>query len=466
VLELFDYQQDGIDRLRAAYAAGKNAPLLVLPTGGGKTVCFTYMAARAREKGLKVLLLAHRRELVGQISAALKQWDVEHGVISPADKATGCPVQVAMAQTLTRRVKLDKSGRFKFDLVIVDEAHHAVPDSTWGFILAHNAGAKLLGVTATPCRLDGKGLGAASGGFFDHIVVGPSVADLIGRGRLAKPVVYAPDKAVDLSGVKQRGGDYVAAQLVRAVDKSAITGDAVAHYQKYCDRQPAIAFTVTVEHAGHVVEQFKAAGYSAAVLTGSTPDKERARMIRDLGRGDLQVLASCNVVSEGTDIPKVAAAILLRPTASYSLAMQQIGRALRCYPGKDKAIILDHAGNTLRHGLPTDPVEWSLAGLSKRSKPAPVKRCEACGAVAAAGSKTCRECGYEFPMAECEPMPLAGEPGELVEMTPEKLRELRRRRFREEKRAASVEEVARIGRERGYKHPNGWARHRFMELHG
>jgi DNA repair protein RadD len=225
---------------------------------------------------------------------------------------------------------------------------------------------------------------------------------------------------------------------------------------------------VTVEHAGHVVEQFRSAGYQAAVLTGSTPDKERAQMIRDLGRGDLNVLASCNVVSEGTDIPAVAAAILLRPTASYSLAMQQIGRALRAHPGKDRAIILDHAGNTIRHGLPTEAVEWSLAGMGKRAKSAPVKRCFGCGAMVSAGAKSCQECGHAFPVpAHKEESTLPKEQGgELVEMTPEKLKELRRRRWREEKQAQSVEDLVKLGMDRGYKYPKKWAEHRFGELHG
>lgn len=471
MLLLRNYQDRAVDGLRKAYAAGARAPLLVLPTGGGKTVCFTYMTMRAHEKGLRVLLLAHRRELVGQISAALKQWGVAHGMISPSAPASNHPVQVAMAQTLARRVKLDKTGRFRFDLVIVDEAHHATRDSTWGAILAHNDGAKILGVSATPVRLDGKGLGVLSGGFFDEIVVGPTVPELIELGFLARPVVFAPESSVDLSGVKKRGGDYVQGQLASRMDQSALTGDAVAHYRRHCDRLPAIAFTVTVEHAAHVVDEFKASGYQAAVLTGSTPDKERAAMIRDLGAGRLHVLASCNVVSEGTDIPTVSAAILLRPTASFALAMQQMGRALRVVPGKDRAIILDHAGNCHRHGLPTEPVEWSLAGMERKKGNAPLKDCFDCGAVVPLAARTCPECGKEFISegldegVDQSSLPFS-RPGELMELTPEMRARVRRERFMEERRAHSVAELAAIGRARGYQYPEGWAKHRFAEIRG
>jgi DNA repair protein RadD len=475
-LALFDYQDAAAAELRRAYARGCRAPLLVLPTGGGKTVVFTYITKCGAAKGTRVLLLAHRKELVAQISAALGRWDVPHGIISPDMPPTPHPVQVAMAQTLARRVKLDKSGRFKFDLVIVDEAHHATRDSIWGEILQHNEihkshgnGARLLGVTATPCRLDGKGLGVQADGFFDDIVIGPSVEELIRRGRLAPPVVYAPDKSVDLSGVKVRGGDYNQGQLAARMDQSALTGDAVEHYRRHCGGAPAIAFTVTVEHAGHVVEDFKKSGYQAAVLTGSTPDKERAAMIRDLGTGALHVLASCNVVSEGTDIPTVVAAIMLRPTASYALAMQQMGRALRACPGKDKAIILDHAGNSLRHGLPTEPVEWSLEGVKRNSR-VELKPCYDCKAMIPARSRACPVCNKDFypqrltsPQVEQEALPLA-QAGNLVELTPEKRAELRRWRRQAEQKARTLADFRAIGEACGYK-PK-WAEYRYNELRG
>lgn len=463
MISLRGYQAECVDDLRAQYAAGSTAPLLVLPTGGGKTVVFTYMAKRAAEKGKRVLLLGHRRELIGQMSAALGRWDCAHGVISPDAKIINAPVQVGMVQTIANRIVLDKAGRYKFDLVIIDEAHHATKNSTWGRVLQHNAGAKLLGVSATPCRLDGKGLGVHADGFFDSMVIGPTMDELIELGSLVRPVVYAPAQSIDLSGVKKSRGDFAVGALAGAVDRAPITGNAIKEYQKFADRRSAIAFTVTVEHAEHVVEQFKASGYSAAVLTGSTPDKERARMIRDLGNGSLHVLASCNVVSEGTDIPAVFAAILLRPTESYALAMQQIGRALRPAVGKDKAIILDHADNVRRHGLPTDTVDWSLDGLRQQKgkrKAAPTKICTGCRCHLALSVRVCPECGQAVVWEEkggATRGQLNVVDGELVEMSPEMIAARRKQRGQELKGARTKRDLVQLGRDRNYKNPEFWA---------
>jgi DNA repair protein RadD len=459
-IALYTHQEDALSKMQHAYKRGAFSVLLVMPTGAGKTMIFSKAAALAAAKGRRVLLLAHRRELIGQISAALTRWNVAHGVIAAGRPETGHPVQVASIPTLTRRLY---PGKYRFDLVVIDEAHHAVEGSGLGAILAELADAKRLGVTATPCRLDGKGLGLSTGGFFDTLVTGPSVLELIEQGYLAPPVVYAPPETVNLNAVKVRMGDYVIKELEAAMDKAPLTGHAVEHYARICPGQPALAFCVTVAHAEHVAEQFKAAGYSAAALSGDTPDELRDRMIRDLGQGRLQVLTSCNVVSEGTDIPVVSAAILLRPTASYSLAMQQMGRVLRVHPGKQKAIILDHAGNTRRHGLPTEPQLWTLTGRRKKewkggdAERERAKSCPGCFAVLAMATRTCPECGYEYRIEEVSPAASA-EKLEAIDAV-----EVARQRRQEVAQAQSLEALKAIGKARGYK--SGWAHHVWRERH-
>ena len=455
---LRDYQQQAVDDVRTAYRQGARAPLLVMPTGAGKTVCFSYIASQAAAKGSRILLLAHRRELVLQISKALHGWGIQHGIIMPDRQETGHPVQVASIATLARRLY---PGKYRFDLIVIDEAHHAVTGSGLGQVLEALPDAKLLGVTATPCRLDGRGLGREAAGYFDALVVGPTVLELIEAGYLARPVVYAPPAGheVDLSGVKVTGGDYNIGELAAAMDKTPLTGDAVTHYRRYCPGAPALAFCVTVAHAEHVTDEFRAAGYQAAVLAGDTPDFTRDRLIADLGQGQLQVLSSCNVVSEGTDIPVVSAAILLRPTASYALAMQQMGRVLRIHPGKDRALILDHAGNTRRHGLPTEPGQWSLSSRPRKKKQQQnlTKDCD-CGAILALAARVCPDCGAVFEWAAAEvavPPVIAGELEEIDAVA------AAHERRKEIAQARSFEDFQAIGIKRGYK--SGWAWHAWRE---
>ncbi len=455
---LRDYQQDAIEQVREAFRQRQQSVLLVMPTGAGKTICFSYVAQQATRKGSRILLLAHRRELVAQISRALTGWQVPHGVISPGPVETRHPVQVASIPTLLRRLF---PGKYQFDLIVIDECHHAVSDSGMGKILAEFPNAKILGVTATPCRLDGRGLGKNASGFFDTLVEGPTVLELVERGYLARPVVYAPPEGMgpDVSGVKVVGGDYAVGALAEVMDRSPLTGDAVSHYRRLCDGVPALAFCVTVAHAEHVADQFRAAGYASVALSGDTPDELRDRWIRDLGEGRLNVLTSCNVVSEGTDIPRVTAALLLRPTASYSLAMQQMGRVLRTAPGKEKAIILDHAGNVRRHGLPTEPMEWTLRDRPKRAKQEDwrptTKPCPECQAEVAMRQMECPECGHEWERLPEAPPVVDAELEEIDAVA------VAREKRREVAGARSLEDLKRIALARGYK--AGWAYHIWKE---
>jgi DNA repair protein RadD len=313
----------------------------------------------------------------------------------------------------------------------------------------------VLGVTATPIRLDGQGLGVAAGGFFDHLVIGPTVAELTARGYLSPAVVYAPKTRVDLSGVKTRGGDFATGELAAAMDKPTITGDAVAHYQRLCSGAPAIAFCASVAHAEHVAAMFGAAGYQAASVDGNMDSATRAARIADLGAGRLHVLTSCDIVSEGTDIPVVSAAILLRPTQSLGLCLQQMGRVLRPAPGKKYATILDHVGNVYRHGLPDDDREWSLEGRTKGAKAAAdpdtlaVRQCDQCFHVHRPAPR-CPKCGFLYPVQERAIEEVAGE---LEQVDPT---EVRRAVKQAQAAAKSLEELEALGRKLGHK--PGWAR--------
>jgi superfamily II DNA or RNA helicase len=370
MVQLRDYQQRGVDDIRRAFGRGVRRLIYTAPTGAGKTVMFSYITRGAEQKGNRVYILLHRRFLVQQVASALHAQGVPHGILMGGYSVADAQVQVASVPTVVARLdKLPEPG-----LIVVDEAHHAVARQ-WTKILDHWPRAKVLGVTATPERLDGKGLGDV----FDDLVHGPSVQELIDKGWLAPFDLYAPPEKVDLSQIKTERGDFKKGDLEAATDQQAITGDAVEHYRQHLQGRPAIAFCVTVDHARHVAERFQAAGFRAAYVDGSMKTAERERRVDGLRTGKIQVLTSCDLISEGFDVPATAGAILLRPTKSRQLYFQQVGRALRPKDGA-RAVILDHVGNSHRHGLPSTPIEWTLEG-SKGGQGPTLSTCKRCYAV-------------------------------------------------------------------------------------
>ena len=443
-MKLRDYQQQAVSDLRVAMRSNRSA-LLVMPTGAGKTVVFTEIARSATERGKNVFILVHRRELVTQASDKLTKAGVEHGIIAAGFPASAHTVQVCSVQTLIRRLHSSASTP---DLIIIDEAHHAVAGS-WDKIIDHFSAAKLVGVTATPSRLDGRGLGS----HFSTLVQGPSVAKLVDSGYLSQHKVYAPPIVADLRGVKTRAGDYAKDQLSDVMDRPTITGDAISHYRRLADGLPAIAFCCSVAHAISVRDSFAATGYRAKLVTGNMPMDERDDAISGLADGRTQILCSVDVVSEGTDVPAVSAAILLRPTQSESLYLQQVGRILRPQPGKT-AIVLDHVGATKQHGFIDDPRDWSLNSKPKKQRkdePAPsVRQCPKCFA-AFKPQPTCPCCGHVVPIKTKE---LTQVDGNLVEMRRAAAIERREKR-KEQGRARTLPELLALAAKKGYK--PGWA---------
>lgn len=415
-------------------------------------MCFSYIAANTSARGKRVLILVHRVELLRQTSAALLKAGVTHGLVNP--KFTPnllAPVQVASVQTLIKRLHLFP----KFDLIVIDEAHHATAGS-WRKILDAYPMARRLGVTATPIRSDGTGLDD----MFDEIIIGPQISELIAQGFLAKPIVYAPMQRVDLSGIRTKMGDYDKDELVKRMDKPHITGSAVEHYRKLCPGTPAVAFCVSIEHAKHVAEQFRQAGFRAQAVDGSLDDDTRKALLAGLGNGRIDVITSCDLISEGTDIPAIGCAILLRPTQSTGLFLQQVGRALRVVDGKEHAYILDHVGNVLSHGMPEQDREWSLEGTPKRKRSKnddtpeiKVKQCDKCFAIHEP-APVCPMCGNVY---QAEGRKLDVKDGELQQITREAAAVINKAKKLEVAKADSLEALREIARARGYN--MGWAEH-------
>lgn len=444
---LREYQTDLIEGVRESLRACRRV-LVVLPTGAGKTITFCSIAARSVGKNNNVLVLTHRIELLWQISDRLTTMGVEHGVIAPKHPITHNQVQVASIQTLARRMD---AFPWAPNLVIVDEAHHCTA-RTWRQVVDRYNAACILGWTATPARLDGRGLGD----IFEDLVVGPGTARLIQMGYLAKYKLYAPPGRVDMAGIGKRGGDYQLDAVAERVNTDAVVYAAVSNYNKFAGNRSAIAFCVSIAHAQHVCKSFCDAGIPAACIDGTLAPDVRAQRLLDFKAGRLRVLVSVDLISEGFDVPGCECVLLMRPTASLALYLQQIGRALR--PSPKEAIILDCVGNVLEHGLPDMPRNWKLDTTKSKRKQdlraVAIRVCPQCFAVHKPAA-TCPYCGHVHAAERKLP---EEKDAALVEVDSRMAAALERsdkaKRKAEVGKARTLAELQRIAAERGYS--PGW----------
>ncbi len=440
---LRDYQDEAVHGIRAAFARGVRRVLFQGQTGMGKTVIFSYIAQSANLKGNNVMVLVHRRELLNQASRTFTDFDVPHGYIAAGKQSGEHEVYIASKDTLIRRTIPD------IDLLVIDEAHHAVA-RTYQRIIAKSK--YVLGVTATPCRMTGTGLGSV----FDELIVGPQTRWLMNNGYLSDYKYFAPPVQMNLKRVKTTGGDYQRDMLAAEMDRATITGDAVGHYAKHLNGAPAIVFCVSVEHAHHCATMFSEAGFRAVAVDGGMDSVSRDAAIRDFAEGRINTLMSCDLVNEGLDVPGAYGAVMLRPTKSLVICMQQWGRCLRPYGGKTHAIFLDHVGNCNMHGLPDDIREWSLetgAVKPKRDDDAgiSIRQCPKCYWVDASSKRQCTNCGFEFAVKTQDRRPSVVD-GELVERVDTFTKEEKRDMIRQ---AKSYDDLLDVGKKLGYK--PGWA---------
>lgn len=409
---------------------------------------FSQIASGAFAKQKRVLILAHRRELIYQIGRALTAWEIPYGTLLGGNR--GMPRQqivVASVQTALKRIPKLKVP----DLIIADECHRVTSKTSFGKIIKAFPSARVLGVSASPQRTDSTPMSD----IFNILVHGPTVAQLVEEGWLPPPEVYAPVRP-DLSAVHTRMGDYVTSELEMAMDRPVITGHAVSHYRKIANGKRAIVFCCSVVHARNISQEFNAAGYSAMHIDGDMYDALRDSILRDFEDGKIQILTTVDLANEGLDIPGIEVGILLRPTQSVVIHVQQCGRAMRAAPGKDKAIIIDAAGNCLRHGLPDEDREWSLDGSASRKKagdkPPAVRTCPTCFC-AHRPAPICPRCGYAYPIQSRQ---VEQVDGELALITDPK-RINRDELLAEPARAKEYSFMLRKAREKGYK--DAWAWH-------
>lgn len=445
------YQVRAIEHVFARAAGGCRRLLVVAPTGSGKATIAAELARLWSQGRRRVLFVAHRRELIRQaydrfVLNGVPESDV--GVIMATDRRRRPAASVQVASIDTLRVRQKPLA----DIVMVDEAHRALAQS-FRDLAAEYPHALHIGFTATPYRADGRGLGDA----YDELHVVAGVKELIAGGYLVEPRVFTipADKRPDLSAVRVKRGDYDERALAAAVDQSPLVGNIVEHWRRHAEGLRTFAFAVSVAHSKHIVDRFRAAGVAAEHLDGTTATDERDAVLERVARGETLVVGNCALFIEGVDVPSVKCAILARPTKSTGLYLQQAGRILRPWNGLG-AVILDHGGCVLEHGLPQEERVFSLESQPRRPRDPnagpPVRVCTGCEAVLPLATATCPECGAILVEREERDAVPEETAGELTLATEDLVRR------------AEWDRLCAVARERGYM--PGWVFQQFRARFG
>ena len=460
---LRDYQESAINQIRDKLKAGFKRPLMVLPTGGGKSAIFGKIIQSVIENGKKVLWTVHRRGLVRQMQGVLREhFDVEAGIImAGVESELDKPVQLGTIQTYTRRQGLDAPEYNPFnvnaDVVMIDEAHRSISPSYQDVISAYKDKI-IIGCTATACRADGRGLGEV----YDCLIDVANIKTLTDQGYLA-PIRYFVPQHIDLDGVKMSMGDYQVKSLDEKTNTSKLIGDIVENWLRVAENRKTLVFGVNVKHSIAICEAFQRAGVKAEHLDARSSDEEREEVFKSMARGEITVLTNVALYQEGLDVPSVSCIVMARPTKSMGLLRQCIGRGLRPEKDKENCVLLDHGNVIEEHGLLEEDIIWSLDGTKKAwSKPirkteSKLVRCRACGYVFS-GGKVCPECH-----TECQSF------GKQIETIDAELEELKDKKKTNKNMAWADKRIFYgvllcYAEKKGYK--NGWAAHTYKDHFG
>jgi superfamily II DNA or RNA helicase len=396
--KLRPYQVQLINDLYRKLNEGHKRVAIVAGTGAGKTVISGQICAHAEAAGKRLMFLVHLDVLVGQTYEKMKAFGLHCGFIKAGwEENREAPIQIASIQTMSKRRWWKK---WPADVVFFDEGHITLFSQVGKSVLKTFPNAVHLVMTATPERLGKEQLGD----FMDTLVASPVPSDLQQMGYLSPMRYYSmpPDGVANLKEVKTVRGDYDEIGLKNACDRPELIEKIVQEWHRLCPGKRTIAFCVDIEHARHVADAFQSAGVTADTVEGGTPIKERKRMYQDLRQEKLMVLTSCNVISIGFDEPSVEVGLMLRPTQSSALHLQQIGRVMRISPhtGKQYGIILDQAGNLERLGFPEDIKDYQLPLQKDKGsgggKPPPTKPCPQCGRIVLSFIVKCPDCGHQW----------------------------------------------------------------------
>lgn len=362
------YQENALNQVRRAITDGYHSIMIQAATGAGKGVMLSHIINSANQKGSTVLFLVHRQEILYQVSAYMDNYGITHGIIKAGEEADYThPVQLASFQTIHRRMKWFEE---KFDIIVIDEAHHATAKTYMQVIEAFKKRI-ILGFSATPTRKNGMGLG----NLFEKLIQVETIQNLTDMGYLA-PVRYFAPVVPDLSGVKLQAGDYNEKQLAPVMLQEGLVAGIVEYWLKYGEGRKTVVFATGVAHSVAVTTRFMEAGISAAHLDGTTPTETRNQILAQFKRGEVQVLVNCQILTEGVDVPNISCVILARPTKSLPMYMQMIGRGMRMIEGKKDMVLLDHAGCVYEHGFVHEITEWELKETNKTENPREKKRKE------------------------------------------------------------------------------------------
>jgi superfamily II DNA or RNA helicase len=466
MISLRPYQEEVIDEARVKLRKIKEAlkrkmidrgPRLLIqcPTGGGKTVMAAFICKGVVERGKSVAFNCHRDFLVDQTSKTFSSLGIDHSHVAAGRWYDPWALtHVNMVQTLGNRLKKVTAP----SLCEWDECHH-IAASTWAKIMEAWSASTHIGFSATPIRLDGKGLDA----YFDDIVIGPSVSMLMEIGSLSDYRYFAPSSP-DLTALHTRMGDYAQGEIDEEMGKAVVIGNLVEHYAKRARGLKAVYFCTSIKNSLDTAAAFNGAGFRFIHLDGNSSAWERKQAAQMLARNELDGMTNVDLFGEGFDLAAQAemdvtieCVGLARPTQSLGLSRQMVGRALR--PKDYPAIILDHAGHLQNHGLPDDPVEWSLKGAIKKETKS-VLQCDGCGAALKRDAIKCLNCGATLELPDRKASAGGGE--RLVEFRDGELEEIDRKAARDTKKleewqAGSIGELEDIGKRRGYENPEAWA---------